>query len=230
MQTRLIVALDVPKSAALHQLLTQLPAEIQWVKIGLELFCAEGPNALAPWKDAHKNIFLDLKLHDIPRTVERAVASAATHGVKMLTIHASGGREMCKAAANAAGESGITLLAVTVLTSLDQSDFPDLGIARSTSDQALALAEISLGAGVPGLVCSPHEVSSLRARFGKSPVLVVPGIRPAHSSAGDQKRIGTPEDAARAGASFIVVGRPILDAADPRAAAQGVLDALASAG
>ncbi len=230
MQTRLIVALDVPKSAALRQLLTRLPAEIQWVKAGLELFCAEGPNALAPLKDADKNIFLDLKLHDIPRTVERAVASAATHGVKMLTIHASGGREMCKAAANAAGESGITLLAVTVLTSLDQSDFSDLGIARSTSDQALALAEISLGAGVPGLVCSPHEVSNLRARFGKSPVLVVPGIRPAHSSAGDQKRIGTPEDAARAGASFIVVGRPILDAADPRAAAQGVLDALASAG
>jgi orotidine-5'-phosphate decarboxylase len=223
-KSQLIVALDVPNSNRIPNLIDNLPEAIEFYKVGLELFCAEGPAALDPVRARNKKIFLDLKLHDIPRTVERAVQSASRHGVQMLTIHASGGRAMMQAAAASARETGLALLAVTALTSLDQNDLKDLGIARTPSDHVLNMAELALSSGVPGLVCSPHEIKSLRARFGDQPILVTPGIRLPTNTSDDQKRVGAPREAVRDGASFLVVGRPILEAKDPRAAALAMLN------
>lgn len=231
MKTELIVALDVPDVSQIAGVVDRLPAGVEWYKVGLELFCADGPAALQPLKDRGRKIFLDLKLHDIPRTVGRAVTSAAKHGAKMLTLHASGGKAMIEAAASAAKECGDAapkLLAVTVLTSLDHKDLQSLGVLRSPSAQAVALAEIALAAGADGVVCSPQEAAVLRMKLGPDAWIVTPGIRPATGAeAGDQKRIATPSFAAKAGASHIVVGRPILDAADPAAAAKAILDELA---
>ena len=221
-----IVALDVATSKELPAILDQMPEEIRWYKLGLELFCAEGPAALAPIKERGKKIFLDLKLHDIPRTVERAVQAAAQHGVDLLTIHAVGGKAMMEAAANMAkslGEQAPKLIAVTTLTSLNETDFKDLGIERSLSEQAVALADVALQAGIDGLVTSVLEVTALRDRFGADPLLVTPGIRLPSDDVGDQKRVATPGMAAKAGASYLVVGRTILAAEDPHAAAQAVL-------
>jgi orotidine-5'-phosphate decarboxylase len=201
-------------------------------KIGLELYSAEGPSCVRTLAERGASVFLDLKLHDIPRTVARAVSTLCRPGVALLTVHASGGREMLKAAAQAAAAAGPDapkLLAVTVLTSLAQPDLADAGVTRPLEEHAVALASIALDAGIHGLVCSPLEVARLRREFGPSPLLVVPGIRPSNADAGDQKRVATPADAARAGASFIVVGRPILEAPDPRCAALGILDELAAA-
>jgi orotidine-5'-phosphate decarboxylase len=231
MRTQLIVALDIASTSDIAPIVDRLPNEIAWYKIGLELFCAEGPHALDTLRTRGKNIFLDLKLHDIPRTVERAVKSATQHGVHMLTVHASGGRSMLLAAAEAAqsfGPNAPTLLAITALTSLDQNDLNDLGIARTPEAHVLKMAELAFSAGIPGLVCSPQEVKKLRATFGEKPILVTPGIRLPSGSAGDQKRIATPRDAVRDGSSFLVVGRPILDASDPRAAAEKILQDMSS--
>jgi orotidine-5'-phosphate decarboxylase len=225
----LIVALDVPSSEAIAPLVDLLPAAVTYYKVGLELFTAEGPKALAPLKERGKRIFLDLKLHDIPRTVERAVRSAAALGVDLLTVHATGGRAMLQAAAEAANESGLKLVAVTTLTSLDQSDLTDIGITRSVAEQTAAVGKLAIDSGIHGLVCSPLEVGAFRRNLGPAPILVTPGIRPAGADVGDQKRISTPADAVRDGSSLLVVGRPIVEAADPAAAAQQVLDQMASA-
>lgn len=230
MKTELIVALDVPDSSQISACVDALPESVRWYKVGLELFCAEGPRALAALHSRGKSIFLDLKLHDIPRTVERAVSAAAQHGVQLLTLHSAGGRAMLTAAANAAracGPSRPRLLAVTVLTSLDDRDFIDLGVTRSPSDQVLRLGELAIACGVDGLVCSPLEVARLRQALGPEPLLVAPGIRMADDAMGDQKRIGTPRQASLDGASHIVVGRPILEASDPAFAAQRMLSELA---
>lgn len=226
MKASMIVALDVPNPSEIPGVLHKLPAEVEWFKVGLELFCAGGPDALSPLHAARKSIFLDLKLHDIPRTVERAVLSAAGHGVQLLTVHASGGRAMLRAAADSAGACGVNrprILAVTTLTSLDESDFAELGIGRSPSDQVLGLAELAVACGIDGLVCSPQEVARLRQALGPAPLLVTPGIRMPSDAAGDQKRTGTPAQAVRDGATHLVVGRPILEAADPAAAARAIL-------
>jgi orotidine-5'-phosphate decarboxylase len=226
MKPELIVALDVQTSDMVKQLVDSLPPEVTWYKVGLELFTAEGPAALQYLRKKNKKIFLDLKLHDIPNTVAAAVASAARHGVAMLTLHAGGGREMLKAAvqsARKADSSTPKLVAVTTLTSLAQSDLLELGITRSLADHTLALGEMAISAGVDGLVCSPHEARAFRDKLGKGPILVTPGIRPAGADVADQKRVATPEAAIKAGASFLVVGRPITQAPDPTTAAKDIL-------
>ena len=226
MTTELIVALDVPRIEDVPPILSRLPAELTHFKVGLELFIREGRAAVAMLSGQHKRIFLDLKLHDIPRTVAHAVASAAHLDVALLTLHASGGKAMIHAAAEAARDFGPRapkLIAVTALTSLDQSDLVDLGIQRTVEAHTLALADLALSSGADGLVASVHEAAALRARFGSDFLLVTPGIRPAGTQAGDQKRIATPARAVEAGANFIVVGRPILDAPDPGAVARAIL-------
>lgn len=229
MQTELIVALDVPKTADIAGIIDVLPADISWFKVGLELFCAAGPAALQPLIDRKRSIFLDLKLHDIPRTVERAVLSAAQHGADLITVHASGGRAMLQAAATAARSCGARrprILAVTVLTSLDQGDFGELGIAREPSEHVLRLGELAAACGIDGLVCSPLEVARMRAAIGPEMLLVTPGIRFPESETGDQKRVGSPYQAAHDGATHIVVGRPILEAQDPHSAARRMQEEL----
>jgi orotidine-5'-phosphate decarboxylase len=201
----------------------RLPDSIEWYKVGLELFCADGPAVLEPLKKRNKKIFLDLKLHDIPRTVANAVKTAASHGVDLITVHAIGGRAMLEAAAGAAREciDPPKLVAVTTLTSLSQDDFKDLGIERSVSDQALALGKLAIDSGIDGLVTSAHEAGALRREFPQA-LLVTPGIRLPGGDVGDQKRIATPAYAIQQGATHLVVGRPILQADDPAAAAAAI--------
>lgn len=228
-KTELIVALDVPTCSAIPEIVDDLHDAVSFYKIGLELFTAEGPSAIRQLTEKGKRVFLDLKLHDIPRTVANAVRTAAHHNVALLTIHAGGGSDMLKAAAEAAAEIGPSapkLVAVTVLTSLNDRDLAEMGVGRGVRDQAIALGELAVASGIDGLVCSVHEAAFLRDRLGPDPVLVTPGIRPAGADVGDQKRVATPEMAARAGADFIVVGRPILGAPSPRQAASAILDQL----
>ena len=226
MKPELIVALDVPSSEALNPILDTLPDEILWYKLGLELFCKEGPAALIPLKARGKKIFLDLKLHDIPRTVERAVQAATSHHVDLITVHAMGGRAMLEAAAQAAEDSGTgtQLIAVTTLTSLGPDDFIDLGLTRTVPEQALALGRLALDSGIHGLVTSAREVGALRDQVGPQALLVTPGIRMAGGDNADQKRVATPAMAVQEGASHLVVGRPILEAAHPAQAAISILN------
>jgi orotidine-5'-phosphate decarboxylase len=223
---QLIVALDFPDLVALQKGLESLPKTVSYGKIGLELFTAAGEKALLPLAERRLRLFLDLKFHDIPRTVARAVQSASRLGASLLTVHACGGRDMLRAAADAAAEAGPgrpRLVAVTTLTSLNQADLADLGIARSLADQALALGELALSSGIDGLVTSVHEAAALRRRFGPAPLLVTPGIRLPGNETGDQKRVATPAAAVAAGADFLVVGRPITEAPDPAAAVAALL-------
>ncbi len=224
-EAELIVALDVPSAAAVPALLDRLPPDAAWFKVGLELFCAEGPSCLAPLRERGRHVFLDLKLHDIPRTVGRAVRSAAAHGAELLTVHAFGGRAMLEAAAGAARALGANrprLVAVTVLTSLDAGDLAELGIAAGPADQARALARMAVDAGIDGVVCSAREAASLRDALGPEALIVTPGLRLPGGEAADQKRVATPADAVRAGATHLVVGRPIVEAPDPAAALRAV--------
>ena len=221
----LIVALDVPNAVAMEAKLRELPDFIEWYKVGLEIFCAEGPAALEPLKKRGKKIFLDLKLHDIPRTVGHAVTTAAAHGVNLMTVHAIGGRAMLEEAAKAAAacENPPKLVAVTTLTSLGQDDFTDLGIGRTVSEQALALGRLAISSGIDGMVTSAHEAKVLRAEFPDA-LLVVPGIRMPEGDVGDQKRVATPSFAVEQGATHLVVGRPIVQAEDPVASATAMLN------
>ena len=226
MKPEIIVALDVPNAAALPPLLARLPPEIGWFKIGLELFIAEGPAIVKDLVARRKRVFLDLKLHDIPRTVAHAVTAAGRLGASLMTVHAGGGRAMMKAAAEAAaafGPSAPKLVAVTTLTSLNDDDLADLGVQRSLADQALALTELALSSGLHGVVTSVHEAAALRQRFGPAPILVTPGIRPAGGDVGDQKRVATPAAAVKAGATYLVIGRPIVEANDPMQAGKAIL-------
>jgi len=227
----LIVALDVPDAASATRLVNQLEGTCQWFKVGLELFVAAGPAVIEPLVAAGHSVFLDLKLHDIPNTVAAAVRSATALGVEMMTLHAAGGPAMLAAAKSAL--EGVAnppeLLAVTVLTSMDQAQVNAVGLDRSPAEQVAVLARMGLEAGLRGFVCSPKEVAALRALTGPDGVLVVPGIRPAGAAIGDQKRIATPADALRQGASFLVVGRPITQAPDPAEAAAAILKEMAEA-
>lgn len=223
----LIVALDVQTRAEAVEKVKAIGDDVGFYKIGLELFTAEGPDVVKAVRDLGKKVFLDLKFHDIPRTVERAVRSGGKLGVDLMTIHSVGGKAMIRAAADAAAEFGPTgprILAVTVLTSLDQTDLEDVGIVgRSPADQVSAMARFAVANGANGLVCSPKEVGKLSAALPKGTLFITPGVRPAGSAVGDQKRVATPADAVRDGATHLVVGRPILAAEDPVAAAKRIL-------
>lgn len=228
---RLIVALDVPDAPSAASLVARLEGACTWFKVGLELFVSAGPAVLDPLLARGHSVFLDLKFHDIPNTVAGAVRSAAALGVRMLTVHAAGGPAML-AAARAALEGVANppeLLAVTVLTSMDPSQMNSVGLDRSPAEQVTLLARMGLEAGIRGFVCSPQEVAAVRALTGPEGVLVVPGIRPAGAAAGDQKRIATPAETLRRGASHLVVGRPITQAPDPAAAARAILNEMAAA-
>lgn len=222
MKPEIIVALDVPTASAAAALVQRLPAEIVWFKVGLELFTSEGPAVVRLLTRQGKRVFLDLKLHDIPRTVANAVTSSAALGVELMTVHATGGRAMLCAAAEAAAQSAVRprLVAVTTLTSLNQDDLGDLGVQRTVAEQAAALTRLALDAHLDGVVTSVLEAASLRRLYGPAPLLVTPGIRPAGGEVGDQKRVATPALAVEAGASLLVIGRPIVEAPDPVQAAR----------
>ena len=224
---KLAYALDFPSFAQAEEGAARVAHAAGVLKVGLELFVSEGPRAVTLGQKLGCDVFLDLKLHDIPETVERAVAAAAGHGVRYLTLHAAGGPKMLAAAARRAERenTGLVLLAITVLTSLDAADLAATGVAAEPAAHALRLAKLAHEQGIPGMVCPAAEVSVLRAALGPGAVLVTPGIRPANGAGGDdQKRTGTPEGAVRAGSSLLVVGRPIRDAADPGAAASAICD------
>ena len=220
------MALDVPGRKEAEEKIAAIGDAVSFYKIGLELFVAEGPDIVRAVKGMGKKVFLDLKLHDIPRTVERAVRSAGSLGADLMTVHSCGGRAMLRAAADAAAEFGAAapkILAVTVLTSLDRGDLEDVGICgRTPAEQVGAMARFAVENGADGLVCSPKEVGALSKALKKGTLFITPGVRPAGASLGDQKRVATPAEAVRDGATHLVVGRPILAAADPAAAALAV--------
>lgn len=218
MSAQLIAALDTADLDELTALAAALGGEADLLKVGLEAFAAHGPAAVAAAAE-HAPVFLDLKLHDIPTTVAGAARAAAAHGAAMLTVHASGGPAMIAAAVEAA--PGATVLAVSVLTSLDDAALSAVG-QPPAAEQVPRLAALAVEAGAGGLVCSAAEVAAVRARLGAGPAVVVPGIRPAGAGADDQARTATPEAAAAAGASHLVLGRALSRAADPAAAAREI--------
>jgi orotidine-5'-phosphate decarboxylase len=227
MSARLIVALDTADPAQARAWAKAVAPWCALIKLGLEFFTANGPAGVRGI--GGPPMFLDLKLHDIPTTVARAVEAALSLGPRMLTVHAAGGPAMLTAARRAAEQAGTErplLLAVTVLTSLNEADLAALGATGGTSDQVLRLGRLAIAAGADGLVCSAHELSALRTELGHGVKLVVPGIRPAGTQADDQTRTMTPERAVAVGADWIVVGRPITGAADSAAAAAAISRAL----
>ncbi len=227
----LILALDVPTREQAAPILRQLRGSLRWVKIGLQMFTAYGPDYVRAVADEGFNIFLDLKLHDIPHTVGKAVESLSSLPIGMLTLHTAGGREMMTVAAQAQAQKkpDLLLLGVTVLTSMDDTGLNEIGVPGAAQNQVARLAKLAVASGLKGLVCSPLEVALLRSVLTNEVQLVTPGIRPAGESGGDdQKRVLTPREAAAAGASYIVVGRPILKASDPAQAARTILAELNS--
>lgn len=226
---RIAFALDFASLEQARAAAREVAPSIGMIKVGLELFVSEGPSVVALGREIGLPVFLDLKLHDIPETVERAVARAAGLGARLVTVHASGGRAMLRrAVARAAADGGTTdVCAVTVLTSLDAQDLADVGLAGAPHDAALRLARMAWDEGVRWFVCSPAEVRALRDALGPEAILVTPGVRPADAAGGDQKRVATPEAAVRDGASWIVVGRPIRDAKDRLAAARAIAASIA---
>ncbi len=227
----LIVALDVSTREEAAPILVQLCGQLRWVKIGLQMFSAYGPNYVHEVVGMGFNVFLDLKLHDIPNTVAKAVESLGALPIQMLTVHTAGGAEMMYAALTAQQKTNpqLLLLGVTVLTSMDSVDLQEIGVASTAKQQVLRLGQLAASAGLRGLVCSPTEVSLLRSAFPEEMQLITPGLRPASMvGTDDQKRTLTPAEAAAAGSSYIVVGRPILKAEDPAAAARDILAELGS--
>jgi orotidine-5'-phosphate decarboxylase len=222
---RLIAALDVSTRDEADALVERLGGVPSWVKIGLELFCAEGPAIVRDYTARGLSVMLDLKLHDIPETVARATARVAALGAGLLTVHAGGGRAMLEAAVKNAGD--MRVLAVTVLTSLDEADLADIGARGPVGALVERRAELARRAGCHGVVASPHEVASVRAVVPGEFLVVTPGVRPAGTAAGDQKRVMTPKQARAAGSDLVVVGRPLRDAPDPAAAARAVVAELA---
>lgn len=224
---RLIVALDYSSVGAAEALVWQLGDVVDFYKIGLELTIAGGLDLAADLIGAGKRVFLDLKLHDIGNTVERATAMAAERGVTLLTVHAYP-QTMAAAARGAAGSS-LKVLGVTVLTSYDDADLAAAGYARGVEDTVHMRAAQARDAGIAGVICAPTDAAKVRAILGPERLVVTPGVRPKGADVGDQKRIATPADAIGAGADMIVVGRPITAAEDPLAAARGILAELAGA-
>lgn len=229
----IIVALDVPHPDAALDLARQLAPVVGAFKIGKELFVSAGPDIVRRIRETGGSVFLDLKFHDIPNTVAKAVEAAVRLDVQMLTIHTSGGLAMMQAAQHAAEEASLRtgktlplVLGVTVLTSLNTNDLAEVGVPHDVGAQVERLASLAARAGLGGLVCSPLEITRLRQFLPSAMQLVTPGIRPADSPADDQKRTLTPAEALSAGASWLVIGRPICAAPDPRAAAERILASL----
>ncbi|HZQ20351.1 MAG TPA: orotidine-5'-phosphate decarboxylase [Terriglobales bacterium] len=233
---RLIVALDVRSAAEAQRIVAQLGDRVRFYKVGMQLYTAEGPAIVRELVRSGHRVFLDLKYHDIPNTVASAVREAAQLGVSMLTVHASGGKKMLAAAVEGARSGGrpagssqsnsevLKILAVTVLTSMDQQDLNQVGVAGAVMDQVARLASMARDAGCSGVVSSAHEAQIVRKEMGIDFLVVTPGVRPAGSQSGDQARVVTPADAIAAGASHIVVGRPITSAQNPAAAARSILE------
>ncbi len=222
---RIVFALDYPNVAEARAAAAKVRGAVGVLKVGLELFVKEGPPAFDVARELGMDLFADLKLHDIPETVDRAIASVVSSGARFVTVHAAGGSAMlARAVERAARESNgrLIVLAVTVLTSLDDADLRAQGIDSGARDHAVRLAKVAFDAGVRGFVCSPAEVARLRAELGPQATLVTPGVRPAGAATHDQKRTATPGQAIADGADFVVVGRPIRDAADPAGAARAI--------
>ncbi len=228
---RLIVALDVPSAAAAQKIVAAVGDSAFFYKVGMQLYTAEGPSVVRDLVASGRNVFLDLKYHDIPNTVASAVTEAAQLGVSMLTVHASGGGKMLQAAVDAARGMNprLVILAVTVLTSMSDSDLDKVGVHGQVVDQVLRLAALALADGCQGVVASAREATALRKRLGHDFAIVTPGVRPAGVDHGDQARVVTPDEAISAGATHIVVGRPITAAADPGSEAREILSQIAAA-
>lgn len=228
---RLIVALDVPNAAQARQIVQTLGESVNTYKVGKQLFTAEGPQFVRDLVASGRKVFLDLKFHDIPNTVASAVRSAAELGVTLLNVHASGGSKMLKAAAEAAAQSPTKplLLAVTVLTSMSDADLQEIGVSGNTLSQVLRLAALARSAGCGGVVASSQEAKELRREMGEGFAIVTPGVRPAGAAVGDQSRILTPAGAIAAGADYLVVGRPVLEAEDRGKAAENIVAEIESA-
>jgi orotidine-5'-phosphate decarboxylase len=222
---KIIVALDVATKEKALELVKQLRDQISFFKIGLQLYTAEGPEIVRAVLSTGAKVWLDIKLHDIPNTVARAVESANNLGVHMLTIHLSGGSEMVRAA-TAAGANNMLLLGVTVLTSATEQTLREIGVAGKVDDQVLRLARLGVEVGIDGVVASPHEIKKLRAEFGDKIKIAVQGIRPTWAEPGDQKRFMTPRDAVEAGADYIGIGRPITAHRNPQEAVAKILQEL----
>ena len=217
---RLILALDVPSADEAKRLLGRVRDSVAFVKIGLELFMAAGPDIVRWALAQRKRVFLDLKLLDIGETVKRATAAAAELGVTFLTVHATG--QTVRAAVEGRGRSAMKILAVTVLTSFDEADLLEMGIVESVHDTVQKRARLAISLGADGVVAPGVETAMIRRELGKDPIVVIPGIRPAGASHGDQVHVTTPADAIAAGGDYLVVGRPIRDAADPAEAARAI--------
>lgn len=221
---QLALALDVSSAKEALELVDLTIDYVGVFKIGMQLFYAEGPDLVHRIKARGRRVFLDLKLHDIPNTVASAIHSLADLQIDYLTVHASGGPAMLRAAQQAAGS--IQLLAVTVLTSMDEQELVAVGVNYQPNEQVRQLAQTAAQAGISGLVCSALEAQALKAQLGDQIFLVCPGIRPTGSDVGDQRRIATPAKALHDGANLLVVGRPIRSSDDPRAAAQTILESM----
>jgi orotidine-5'-phosphate decarboxylase len=223
-RARLIVALDVSSAAAAQKIVAAVGDAALTYKVGMQLYTAEGPQVVRDLVAAGRQVFLDLKYHDIPNTVASAVREAATLGVSLLTIHAGGGGKMMRAAVEAVGNSSTKILGVTVLTSMDDSDLNSVGVRGRVLDQVLRLAALAISDGCHGVVSSAHETPELRRELGNNFLIVNPGVRPLGSDHGDQARVVTPGQAIAAGATHIVIGRPITGAKDPAGEAKAILD------
>ena len=228
---RLIIALDVPTAAAARQIVAAVGETASFYKVGKQLFTAEGPSVVRDLVASGRKVFLDLKYHDIPNTVAEAVRAASRLGVSLLNVHASGGSKMLRAAAEAAAQSETKpkVLAVTVLTSLSDADLQEIGVAGRAMDQVLRLAQLARANGCLGVVASAHEAKEIRREIGEGFLIVTPGVRPAGADLNDQARHVTPAEAIAAGATHIVVGRPIIAAADPAKAARRVVEEMETA-
>ena len=233
MKNPIIVALDVPEASAALTLAQSVAPAVGAFKIGKELFVSAGPDIVKRVRDTGASVFLDLKFHDIPNTVAKAVASATRLDVQMLTVHTCGGSTMLERALKGANEAAKQtgnkaplILGVTVLTSMDESDLHEVSVNKTPESQVIHLAQMATGAGLKGLVCSPKEIAPLREVLPPEVQLVTPGIRPVGSDTGDQKRVMTPVEAISAGADWLVIGRPIYGADNPREAAESILESL----
>jgi len=224
---KIIVALDVPTEKEAVNMVNRLRQHVSRFKVGLQLYTAAGPNVVREIVRTGANVFLDLKLHDIPNTVRSAVASAVDLGADMMTIHLSGGEAMIRAAVEAA-QGRTTILGVTVLTSQTDDTLNSIGVRESVEAQVVRLASLGVKCGVGGLVASPREAAVLRRQIPAEIRIVTPGIRPSSAPAGDQKRVTTPREALQAGADYLVVGRPIIADPDPVAAVQRILAELSA--
>jgi orotidine-5'-phosphate decarboxylase len=225
MSCDLILVLDAPSPRDVTPALKQLQGTVRWVKIGLEMFTACGPDCVREIAGLGFKVFLDLKLHDIPNTVAKSVESVSKLPIQMLTLHTSGGREMMQWAVKAQQQAapGLLLLGVTVLTSTSAAGLAETGVTDSPEKQVVRLGKLAIDSGLRGLVCSPLEIAPLRAALPADVTLVTPGIRPRGAQADDQSRVMTPAEAAGAGATFLVIGRPIFKAPDPVSAAREIL-------